>query len=124
MAKPITAATTTAWTEERQGRDLQLLSVSERFPAAAGEELAGRIIQLAEQGTRAFVVDLSEVGVLDPRAVLPLVREARRLGARGVPISVVFDPLLLVFQVPGVDAFYDVAVTAEDAITRLPASAR
>ena len=110
--------TAAAWTEypATSARVLQVRSV---FDAVAGERLAQRIVYLAAGGQQAIVVDLSGIEAVGADAIAPLVAAARRLEADGVRISVVVDSSLQTFAMPGIDAFYDVAVTAQDAVARL-----
>jgi len=103
---------------EQGTRGVDVLVVDGSFDPAVGLRVARRILALADEGRRAFVVDLSAATV-DPRAMIPLVRVARQLERSGVRISVVFDSLLAVFTAPGLEALYDVAVTREDAIDRV-----
>jgi anti-anti-sigma regulatory factor len=112
------AITAAAWTEypATSARVLQVRSV---FDAVAGERLAQRIVYLAAGGQQAIVVDLSGIEAVGADAIAPLVAAARRLEADGVRISVVVDSSLQTFAMPGIEAFYDVAVTAQDAVARL-----
>jgi len=106
------------WTEYPASA-ARVLEVQPGFDAGAGERLAQRIIELAAGGQQDVVVDLSRLESVGPDAVAPLMAVARRLEAAGVRISVVFDSLLQVFAMPGIEAFSDVAVTAPDAVARL-----
>jgi anti-anti-sigma regulatory factor len=112
------APTAAAW-NEYSATPARVLEVRPAFDAAAGQRLAQRIVELAAGGQRAVVVDLSGLETVGPDAIAPLVAAARRLETEGVRISVVFDSLLQVFAMPSVDAFFDVAVTAQDAVARL-----
>ena len=112
------ALTAVTWTEY-SATPARVLEVRPGFDAGAGERLARRIVELAAGGQRAVVVDLSGLEAVGPDAIAPVVAAARRFEAEGVRISVVFDSLLQVFAMPGIDAFFDVAVTAHDALARL-----
>ena len=112
------AITAAAWTEY-PAISVRVLQVRPVFDAVAAERLARRIVYLAAGGERAIVVDLSGIEAVGAEAVAPLVAAARRVEADGVRISVVFDTLLQTFAMPGIEAFYDVAVTAQDAVARL-----
>ncbi len=105
-----------AWTDEFLEDGVRVLAVGGDFSPAAGERLAAHIRGLAEAGEDAFVVDLVAVEAMDPRAMLPLLSAARELKSVDCRISVVFDPLLQVFAVEGLEDLYDVAVTREDAV--------
>jgi hypothetical protein len=107
------------WTEELAEGDVRVLAVSGAFTPAVADRLARRIVALAETAGDAFVIDLVAVERMDPRAMLPLLRTARELQPPGTRISVVFDSLLQVFAVQGLEDLYDVAVTREDAIAGL-----
>jgi len=107
------------WTEEPAAEGVALLGLHREVNPPKGERLAQRILELAAAGGRAFIVDLSAVDALDPRAMTPLLRAARRLRPEGVRVSVVFDTLLTVFTVEGLNELYDVAVTREDALARI-----
>lgn len=98
------------WTEEPAAEGVALLGLHREVNPPKGERLAQRILELAAAGGRAFI---------DPRAMTPLLRAARRLRPEGVRVSVVFDTLLTVFTVEGLDELYDVAVTREDALARI-----
>ena len=117
----MTVPTAAAWTEY-SATPARVLEVQPVFDAAAGARLAQRILELAADGQRAVVVDLSSVEAVGPDAIAPLFVAARRLEPEGVRISVVFDSLLQVFAMPDIDAFFDVAVTAQDAVARLARS--
>lgn len=112
------AFTAAAWTEY-PATPARVLQVRPVFDAGAGERLVQRIVELAASGQQAIVVDLSGIEAVGADAIAPLVAAARRLDARGVRISVVFDSLLQLFAMPGIDAFFDVEVTAQDAVARL-----
>ena len=62
------------------------------------------------------MIDLVAVEEMDPRAMLPLLRASRELRRLGGRVSVVFDPLLQVSAVKGLEDLYDVAVTRGDAV--------
>jgi hypothetical protein len=64
-------------------------------------------------------VDLSTAEAVDPSAMTPLVRICVDLESSGVRVSVVLDSALAIFAVDGRDAFFDVAVTRQDAVARL-----
>ena len=113
--------TAVTWTEY-SATHARVLEVRPVFDAGTGQRLAQRIVELAAGGQRAVVVDLSGLEAVGPDAIAPVVAAARRLEAEGVRISVVFDSLLQVFAMPGIDAFFDVAVTAQDAVARLARS--
>jgi anti-anti-sigma regulatory factor len=112
------ALTAVTWTEY-PATPARVLQVRPVFDAGAGERLAQRIVELATGGQQAIIVDLSGIEAVGPDAIAPVVAAARRLDAEGVRIAVVFDSLLQVFAMPGIDAFFDVAVTAHDAVARL-----
>lgn len=66
------------WTEEPAAEGVALLGLHREVNPPKGERLAQRILELAAAGGRAFIVDLSAVDALDPRAMTPLLRAARR----------------------------------------------
>jgi hypothetical protein len=116
------------WTEELADGGVRVFAVSGEFTPAVSERLARRMSALAEAGEDAFVIDLVGAEPMDPRAMPPLLCAARELRPTGGRVSVVFDPLLQVFAVEGLEDLHDVAVTREDAIAGLarhdPAAAR
>jgi anti-anti-sigma regulatory factor len=105
-----------AWTEEPADHGVNVFAVRGELTRAIGERLARRVLALASSGEHAFVVDLAAVGAMDARAMIPLLRAARVVRPGGGRISVVFDPLLQVFAVDGLEDLFDVAVTREDAV--------
>jgi hypothetical protein len=107
------------WTEELADGGVRVFAVSGEFTPAVSERLARRMSALAEAGEDAFVIDLVGVEAMDPRAMLPLLRAARELRSVGGRVTVVFDPLLQVFAVEGLEDLHDVAVTREDAVAGL-----
>lgn len=110
------------WSETSVATGIRLLTVPGPLDQCVAQSLARRIIDLAHGGWRDFVLDLSAAQEPSPNAMDPLVWVARALGSRDVRVSVVFDPALIVFQAPGLDALFDVAVTREDAVDRLARS--
>ena len=60
--------------------------------------------------------DLVAVVAMDPRTMIPLLRASRQVHSDGGRISAVFDPLLQLFAVEGLEDLFDVAVTREDAV--------
>lgn len=108
-----------AWTEELSEDGVRVIAVGSEFSPTIGERLAEHILGLAEAGEDAFVVDLVAVQAMDPRAILPLLSAARELRSGEGRVAVVFDPLLQVFAVEGLEDLYDVAVTREDAVARI-----
>jgi ABC-type transporter Mla MlaB component len=105
-----------AWTEETADDGVNVFAVHGELTRAVAERLARRVLGLASSGEHAFVVDLAAVGAMDARAMIPLLRAARVVHPDGGRVSVVFDPLLQVFAVDGLEALFDVAVTREDAV--------
>ena len=85
----------------------------------AGRCLARRIVELAEQGSRDFVIDLSTAEAVDPSAMESLVPICVDLESSRVRVSVVLASALAIFAADGRDAFFDVAVTREAAVARL-----
>jgi anti-anti-sigma regulatory factor len=104
------------WTEELADHGVRVLAVRGQFTQAVGERMAQRLLGLASAGGRDFVVDLVAVVAMDPQAMIPLLRASRQVRSDGGRISVVFDPLLQVFAVEGLEDLFDVAVTREDAV--------
>ena len=105
-----------AWTEEPADHGVNVFAVRGELTQAIGERLARRVLAFASRGEHAFVVDLAAVGAMDARAMIPLLRAARVVHPDGGRVSVVFDPLLQVFAVDGLEALFDLAVTREDAV--------
>jgi anti-anti-sigma regulatory factor len=113
-----------AWTEEPADHGVRVLAVHGQFTQPVGERLARRVLGLVATGERAFVVDLAAVGAMDAQAMIPVLRAAREVRSAGGRISVVFDPLLQVFAVNGLEDLFDVAVTREDAVAGIMQQAR
>lgn len=113
-----------AWTEEPAGHGVRVLAVRGQFTQPVGERLARRVLGLAATGEHAFVVDLAAVEAMDAQAMTPLLLAAREVRSGGGRISVVFDPLLQVFAVDGLEDLFDVAVTREEAVAGIMRQAR
>jgi hypothetical protein len=101
-------------TEGQCDRRVEVLRAGEHLSISAGEWLAERLEALAAAGCPDLVVDLGRARTVEPVAVLLLVRTARRLRPLGARVSLVADPLLLVFDVPGLEEFDRVATSLDD----------
>jgi anti-anti-sigma factor len=106
-------------TEEAREAGVEVLTVGGAFDGIEAESLRDLITELAGQGERRFVVDLSHVTAMAPEAMAPLLDAASRIEGNDGRVSVIFDPFLTVFAADGLDALFDVAVTREDALRRI-----
>jgi hypothetical protein len=104
-------------------REVDVFGVRGVFDEAAGRRVTQRILDLAGQGRRAFVIDLAGADDVDSSALTPVLTACARLEPDGGRISVVMDSRLTVFGAPGREALYDVAVTREDGRADPPAVA-
>jgi anti-anti-sigma regulatory factor len=109
----------TLWTEEYRGDEVEVVHLADELSVATAQHLAARLEALAADGRNDLIVDLGAVRVLDPIAMLPLVKVSRRLRSRRVRLSMVPDPSRLVFEIPGMEEFHDVAMTVEAALEHL-----
>ena len=117
------AALEGAWSEKANALGIHVFTVGPRLRMFGAEQLAGRIMQLASEGSRNFIVDLSPTEDVDVRALAPLVGVAGELGERHGRLSIVLDPLLVIFQAEGLERLFEVAVTEEAAVARMSHSA-
>lgn len=108
-------------TEELRDQDVDVFAVDGPFDGFEAQRVGDRIAALAARGERRFIVDLSNVTAMTPAAMAPLVDAARSIDVDDARISVIFDSSLTVFAADGLDALFDVAVTREDALTRIRA---
>ena len=117
------ATQTIQWIEEHLADGVELLHLSDDLSVDTGQRVADRLDALAADGREDLILDLGAVYVLDPLAVLLLVHAARRVRSRGLRVSLVVDPRLLVFDVPGLEEFHTVAMTLEQALSPPSATA-
>jgi len=113
----------TVWSEKTNALGIHVFTVGPRLRIFGAERLAGRIMQLASEGGRDFIVDLSPTEDVDVRALAPLVGVAGELRERHGRLSIVLDPLLVIFQAEGLERLFEVAVTEEAAVARMSHSA-
>jgi hypothetical protein len=104
---------------DRGTREVDVLAVRGRFDEAAGTCVAERILDLAEQGRQAFVLDLAAADDVDSEALKPVFGACARLEPGGGRVSVVMDSRMAVFGAVGREALHDIAVTREDAVARI-----
>ena len=98
---------------------VDVIGVRGPLDVPTGTRVSQRILDLAKEGGRDFVVDLSAAEIVHPDAMAPILRTCIQLESDGGRVSAVFDRQLTIFTIAGLEAFFNVEVTTEDAAARL-----